>query len=175
MVWGVDDQLRDRYPLSITLDNPHLHRPSMSDPLSVAGSAVGVVSLGIHVCQSLVAYLRSIHGRRQEVANHLREAQGLISVFSLINEVLPRLDQQRCADSLLIQQCLFNCQGQLVDLRLLLCKLIGTPDPSDIKGKMKEAGRAVLYPFREGELTSIHRSLQSLLHNLSLAVSTASL
>ncbi|KAK4032449.1 hypothetical protein C8A01DRAFT_20473 [Parachaetomium inaequale] len=147
----------------------------MSDPLSVAGSAVGVVSLGIHVCQSLVSYLRSIQGRRQEIAIHLREAQSLISVFSSLNDVLPRLDQQRCADSPLIRQCLLDCRGQLVDLRLLLSELRSTPNPTDIKGKMKEAGRAVLYPFREGELTSIHRGLQSLLHNLSLAISTASL
>jgi len=147
----------------------------MSDPLSVAGSAVGVVALGIQVCQGLVSYLRSVRGRRQEIANHLREAQSLISVFSSLNDVLPRLDQQQCADSPLIRQCLLDCQGQLVQLRLQICKLGGSPDPADIKGKMKEAGRAALYPFREGELTSIHRSLQSLLSNLTLAISTASL
>ncbi|KAK4153833.1 hypothetical protein C8A00DRAFT_33444 [Chaetomidium leptoderma] len=148
----------------------------MSDPLSVAGSAVGVVSLGIQVCQGLVFYLRSIRGRQQELANDLREVRNLISVFHSLNDVLPRLAQQPCADrdAVVIRQCLLDCEEQLVSLQLLVVKLQGPTNPGDIKGKMKEAGRAVLYPFREGELASIRRCLQRLLNNLSLALNAAS-
>ena len=149
----------------------------MSDPLSVAGSAVGIVSLGIQVCQSLVSYLRSIQGRQQEIANDLREVRNLISVFHSLNHVSPRLAQQPCVhrDAAIIRQCLLDCKEQLVNLQLLVFKLKGLPNPSDIKGKMKEAGRAIVNPFREGELSSIRRVLQSLLNNLSLAINVASL
>jgi hypothetical protein len=147
----------------------------MADPLSVAGSAVGIISLGIQVCQGLVSYLRSIQGRHQEIASHLKEVRGLSSVFHLLNDAVPRLARQRHGDAAVIGQCLIDCKEQLVDLQQLVLKLRGPPNPSDVKGKMKQAGRAVIYPFREGELASIRRGLQSLNTNLKLAIDVASL
>ncbi|KAG7290283.1 hypothetical protein NEMBOFW57_000282 [Staphylotrichum longicolle] len=147
----------------------------MSDPLSVAGSAVGIVSLGIQVCQGIVSYLRSVQGRQQEIASHLRQVHSLIAVFNSLNDVLPRLAQQQGADHTVIQRCLLDCKDELVKLQLLVVKLNGPSNSSIIKGKMKDAGRALLYPFREGEMASIRRSLEVLLDNLSLAIDIASL
>ncbi len=147
----------------------------MADPLSVAGSAVGIVSLGIQVCQGLVSYLRSVQGRRHEIATCLKDVQGLVSVFSSLNDVLPSLAKQRLADHAVIGQCLLDCKDDLADLQQLVLKLKGSPHPGNVKGRMKEAGRAVLYPFREGEMASIRRCLRDLVGNLGLAISTASL
>jgi hypothetical protein len=147
----------------------------MADPLSVAGSVVGIISLGIQVCRGLVSYLRLIQGRQQEIASHLREVHSLASVFHVLNDALPSLARYRRGDAVVIGQCLLDCKEQLVDLQLLILKLRGPPNPSDVKRMMKQAGRAVLYPFREGELAAIHRSLQSLNQNLSLAINIASL
>jgi hypothetical protein len=147
----------------------------MADPLSVAGSAVGVVSLGIQVCQGLVSYLRSVQGRQQDIANCLRDVQSLKTVFSSLNSVLPGLAQQRGSDHSAIQQCLLDCEDELGKLQHLIPSLEGPSHSNCVKGKMKEAGRAVLYPFREGELASIRHCLQSLLQTLTLAINTASL
>lgn len=141
----------------------------------MAGSAVGIVSLGIQVCQGLVSYLRSVQGRRHEIATCLKDVQGLVSVFSSLHDVLPNLAGQQSADHAVIQQCLLDCKDDLADLKQLVLKLKGSPNSGDVKGKMKEAGRAVLYPFREGEMASIRRCLRDLVGNLSLAISTASL
>ncbi len=134
-----------------------------------------LLAVGIQVCQGLVSYLQSVHGRRKEIANSLREVRSLISIFDSLNGVLPRLAQQHGADHTVIRQCLLDCKGELVDLQLVVLKLRGPEGLGDIKGKVKDAGRAVLYPFREGEIASIRRCLESLLGHLRLAIGVASL
>jgi hypothetical protein len=147
----------------------------MADPLSVAGTAVGIVSLGIQVCQGLVSYLRSVDGRKKEIAGYLGEVQNLISVFTSLNEVLPRLALQNASDHDTIRQCLGHCEDELDRLKLLVQKLRGPQAQADLKAKMKDVARAMVYPFREGELASVHQCLQSLLGHLKLAISIASL
>lgn len=51
----------------------------MSDPLSVAGSAVGIISLGIQVCNGLLVYADAIRGRSQDlnVQDHLDQVRPL--------------------------------------------------------------------------------------------------
>ena len=147
----------------------------MADPLSVASSAVGIISLGIQVCQGLVSYLQCIHGRHKEINSHLREVRSVISIFYSLNEVLPRLAERQGADHAVIQQCLLGCEEELANLQRLVLRLRGPEFQGDLKGKVKEAGRAVLYPFREGEMASIRRCLESLLGHLRLAISVASL
>ena len=89
--------------------------------------------------------------------------------------MLPRLAQQQGADHAVIRQCLLDCKGELVNLQRLVLKFRGPELRGDFKGKVKEAGRAVLYPFREGEMASIRRCLESLLGHLKLAIGIASL
>lgn len=60
---------------------------------------------------------------------------------------------------------------------MLLLELRGPGDSTCSKSKAKvvEMGRSLAYPFREGTLRSLRHSLQNLLGNLSLAISTSSL
>ena len=89
--------------------------------------------------------------------------------------MLPRLAQQQGADHAVIRQCLLGCEDELANLQRLVLKFRGPELQGDFKGKVKEAGRAVLYPFREGEMASIRRCLESLLGHLKLAIGIASL
>ncbi|KAI2473112.1 hypothetical protein F4781DRAFT_381920 [Annulohypoxylon bovei var. microspora] len=147
----------------------------MPDPLSVAGTAVGVASLGIQVCQSLISYWRSIEGRKQEITDGLREVQTLLSVFHSLNEILPQIDQRRSNDSHAIRECLKDSEKVYQELEQLLIELRGSSTSSKIKGKMKDTGRSVVYPFRREKLTSLRQTLQGLLNNLHLAVSITSM
>jgi hypothetical protein len=63
----------------------------MADPFSAAGSAVGVVSLGILVCQALVTYISDvkdakerttqISGQMDKLAAHLERLESILSVM----------------------------------------------------------------------------------------------
>ncbi|KAF4453929.1 hypothetical protein F53441_3454 [Fusarium austroafricanum] len=147
----------------------------MSDPLSVAGTAVGVASLGIQVCQSLVWYLQTVRGRKHDIAEHLREVQSLVSIFNSINGILPKLEQRSLPGSSAIRTCLHHSEGKLLELEEVLNNLRGSPHPKSSASKIRDAARIVIYPFRDGKVTSLRDSVQSLLDNLNLAIVSTSL
>ncbi|KAJ4247488.1 hypothetical protein NW762_013165 [Fusarium torreyae] len=147
----------------------------MSDPLSVAGTAVGIVSLGIHVCKSLVSYLQSLEGRNQEIKAGLAEVEAVVSIFYSLNGILPKIDESSI-DATTIRRCLRDSEVKLVDLQQFLIKLRGPQHamPSTI-AKIDEAGRSLIHPLRAGKLTSLRQSLQELLSNLNIAVNLVTL
>lgn len=149
----------------------------MSDPLSVAGTAVGITSLGIQVCQGLVWYLRSVRGRRTDIADGLNEVTTLITIFYSLNDILPKLNHTRCIGATTIRRCLEDSEGKLLELQQLLIKLRGPQQQQTTTNseKMKEAGRTFTYPFRADTLKSLRQSLRELLHNLNLAIDITSL
>lgn len=147
----------------------------MSDPLSVAGTAVGITSLGIQVCQGLVWYLRSVHGRKAEIAEDLGEVQSLISIFYALNDILPKINRTQCTEATTIRRCLEDSEGKLLELQRLLIKLRGPEQCTTNREKMREAGRTLVYPFRADTLKSLRQSLRELLDNLNLAVNITSL
>ncbi|RMJ18082.1 hypothetical protein CDV36_002229 [Fusarium kuroshium] len=147
----------------------------MSDPLSVAGTAVGITSLGIQVCQSLVWYLRSVNGRKAEIAEDLSEVQSLISIFYALNDILPKINQTRCIEATTIKRCLEDSEGKLLELQQLLIRLRGPEQCTTNREKMREAGRTLVYPFRADTLKSLRQSLRVLLSNLNLAIDITSL
>ncbi|KAF4982590.1 hypothetical protein FZEAL_1822 [Fusarium zealandicum] len=147
----------------------------MSDPLSVAGTAVGITSLGIQICQGLVSYLRSVKGRKQDIADGLNEVKTLISLFHALQNLVPKIDQ-KCVDSTAIRRCLSNSEEKLAEFQKQLNGLRGpNPSASNTWSKMREAGRSIIYPFYEEKLISLRQSLGDLLHNLNLAVGIANL
>ncbi len=50
----------------------------MTDPLSIGGSAVGIVALGITVCQGLFHYYSSCRDRSADVKALVSSLDGLI-------------------------------------------------------------------------------------------------
>ncbi|KAI1457538.1 hypothetical protein F4805DRAFT_428169 [Annulohypoxylon moriforme] len=147
----------------------------MADALSVTGAAVGIVSLGIQVCQGLISYYRSIEGRKQELTDGLREVQNLLVVFSSLNGILPQVNQRRPCDFNIIRECLEDSEKTLQELQLRLDNLKSSSTSSKIKNRMKETGRTALYHFVRDKLVSLRQTLHQLLHNLNLALTITSM
>ena len=57
----------------------------MSDPLSVAASAAGLLSLGIEVYKGLKWYLVSVKGRKEEIQHALRDVEKLHPILSSLH------------------------------------------------------------------------------------------
>jgi hypothetical protein len=83
----------------------------MSDPLSVAGTAVGIVSLGLQVSQGIIKYMQAIKGRKNEIQDSIQEVQRVVSLLYRLNTVLPEVDGGKCMQSL--QDNLDNCYIKL--------------------------------------------------------------
>ncbi|CVL10515.1 uncharacterized protein FPRN_12891 [Fusarium proliferatum] len=147
----------------------------MSDPLSVAGSAVGIISLGIQVCQGLISYLQSFKGQDQDIQDSLNDVQIVISILYSLKGILPKVDKSS-SETPAIRRCLAESEEMLREFQQFSLKLRGTQSPEhDMLRKMDHAGRALLYPFREGKLKLLCHSLKGLLQNLSLGLNITSL
>ncbi|CZS86058.1 unnamed protein product [Fusarium graminearum] len=65
----------------------------MSDPLSVAGTAVGIASLGIQVCQGLIKYLQAVNDRNEEIKDAVRDVKQVLSLLDNLNNTLPNVSE----------------------------------------------------------------------------------
>jgi len=71
--------------------------------LDVAGGAVGIISLGIQVCQGLLSYYHDWKSYGGNIDGTYKTIAGLEKTFKLINESLTStvLDRQRASRPLL--------------------------------------------------------------------------
>ncbi|KAF5972316.1 hypothetical protein FCOIX_9393 [Fusarium coicis] len=147
----------------------------MSDPLSVAGSAVGIISLGIQVCQGLISYLQSFKSQDQDIQDSLNDIQTVTSILYSLKGVLPKVDKS-ASEIPAIRRCLAESEEKLREFQQFSLKLRANESLNhDVVGRMDHARRALLYPFREGKLKSLCQSLNGLLQNLSLCLDITSL
>ncbi|CEI70731.1 unnamed protein product [Fusarium venenatum] len=145
----------------------------MSDPLSVAGTAVGIMSLGIQVCNGLVKYLRAVRGRKEEIRDGVREVEQVVSLLYSLNNTLPNVDLRNGTNSL--RTCVHNCYTKLEELQRLLDELCKTQPSNKATKRAADAIRSVSYPFQQEKLSMIRDSLRSVLNNLGLIISAISL
>lgn len=140
----------------------------MSDPLSVAGTAVGITSLGIQVCQGLIQYLRAVRGRREDIRDGIRDIEQVVSLLYSLNGLLPRLNSETGTAPL--RSCLNNCYEKLEALQEVLREL-GDAKHSSKLTRATNAMLSVTYPFQQEKLTAIRQSLRSVLDDLNLIIS----
>jgi hypothetical protein len=145
----------------------------MSDPLSVAGTAVGITSLGIQVCQGLIQYLRAVRGRKQDLREGVREIEQVVSLLYSLNSHLPKINPETGTAPL--RNCLNNCYGKLENLQEVLGELDDAKHSSKVTRRAANAMRSVTYPFQQEKLTAIRQSLRSVLDDLNLIISIISL
>ena len=144
----------------------------MSDPLSVAGTAVGITSLGIQVCQGLIQYLRAVRGRKEDIGHGIRDIEQVVSLLYSLNSLLPKMNTE--TDTAPLRSCLNNCYGRLEALQEVLGELDDAKHSSKVT-RAANAMRSVTYPFQQEKLTAIRQSLRSVLDDLNLIISIISL
>ncbi|KAK4220990.1 hypothetical protein QBC38DRAFT_505277 [Podospora fimiseda] len=141
----------------------------------VVGTAVGVISFGISVCQGVTSYLRSIRGREKRISDALNEVEALMTALNAFKRVLPDLGDNQEDDVKLVQVALTNCDKHLIAMEQLLLGWNGSATTGRLGDKLKRFGRAVTHPLREEELVSLQQQVQRLLSNLNQIKSTISL
>ncbi|KAH7053067.1 hypothetical protein B0J12DRAFT_43999 [Macrophomina phaseolina] len=124
----------------------------MSDPFSVAGSAVGIVSLGLAVCQSVVRYYDAYKGQGDEINDMLERTSRLVSVLKLLKL---RLDNYTIAYPQPVDQilaCLASFENAVTRLGALIRKCEHAAASDTFHQKLCTVGRKSLYPFRQKTL-----------------------
>jgi hypothetical protein len=137
--------------------------------MDVAGSAVGIASLGIQVCQGLLSYYYSWKSYTTHISTACDCIADLCQTFMLLQESLGAagLDPARATR---VKTCLASCVGGLDQLQSKLQKLQTHSIPSGFREKAWAKVERSFYPFRESTLVKLREIVNDLRDRLSLAL-----
>jgi hypothetical protein len=145
----------------------------MGDPLSVAGTAVGIVSMGLTVCQGIIDYYSSWKLYNSDIANTYKLVEQLNTTFTLLRDSLESAKPSGSALGLKaseqVETCIVGCEDRIGQLRKKLEKIKGN-EPKGGFGRLEAQRLRLLYPFQQGTLGKLRDALLQLADNLEPAL-----
>jgi ankyrin repeat domain-containing protein 50 len=144
----------------------------MSEAIGALDTAVGVISLGIQVCQGLYRYVDAVRSRDKDLDETAQQVQRLTLILAALAALIPRIASLPNKNSGAIQ-ALESCIKGSHDSVLVLQKLHQSLErrPSSLaKEKAKEIGRHLAFPFLKSEFASLRENVSSLGANTALAL-----
>jgi hypothetical protein len=145
----------------------------MADPLSVAGLAAGVVSLGLQVCAGITQYMDALDCREQDIASARQQTVSLQKTLHLVETCLPQLQHDHRAATETVYNCIESCRNELEALVRLMADLAASCNQSitaSRRDKIKNQGRKLLYPFSRPKLEQLETRLRNANATLQLAL-----
>jgi hypothetical protein len=152
----------------------------MAEPFSIAGSAVGVISLGITVCQGLFQYYSACRDGPEDVKALAHSLDGLIRVLEMLSSTMKDYSFDGNAHAA-IKDYIADCDEAVRNLARELEKVRKeAPQPAaggrlSLKDKLGNASKTLLYPFRESTLRKLRGFVEEVCENLALATSSVQL
>ena len=147
----------------------------MGDPLSVAASVAGLLSLGIQVTQSLVSFYTSYKYRDSNLASMIESLEGILDIFQSLKNTLSNRKFQADERGLIkrIESSIEDCDEVICELRDECDKFNKTTD--GFKGAVKVIGRKAAYPFKRSTLQKLDEDIGEIRANLSFALAVLQL
>lgn len=147
----------------------------MTDPLSLSGTAVGIISFGLTVCQHLVEYCSSVKGCDKEASSIANKANGLQSTINVVRELAAKGDLENNPVFADVLNKVITCEGiRELEAQLKICmgglQPISYSKTDSLQEKIRTHGRKALYPFRRGGLLCLRDTLDGIQANLDTSV-----
>ncbi|KAH0536219.1 hypothetical protein FGG08_006886, partial [Glutinoglossum americanum] len=143
----------------------------MAEALGVAGSVVGIVSLGIQLTQGLLKYYESWEDQDNDISDMCASLDSLQRTLTILSKTIqpPARFGMSIKDS--VEKNVNRTNGALEKLKGELRKVQGTEPPKPgARSTMRRHVRRALYPFREETLSKIQRVVSEARSNLDLAL-----
>jgi hypothetical protein len=143
----------------------------MTDPISLTGTAVGIVSLGLTVCQSLVSYYGLWKSHDEQVKEAVTRIGELENVLDVLSGRLARLPSNHEVSSQ-VETLAVSCKASMKKLGDIFKECRKTGTPSTLKEKIQAQGRKALFPFKKDTLESIKATSRDIIGVLNIALET---
>lgn len=145
----------------------------MPDPVSIAGTAAGLISLGIQVTQSLVEFYNAYKSQDSVIAAMVERLECLSDTFQCLEKTLSgrsvhtEIDEQNLIKNIGI--CIKNCD-ELIHKLQKKCQKLHKASSNGIVAAVRVAGRQVSYPFKLSTLEKLNEDIEEIRDNLSSAL-----
>ncbi|RYP57562.1 hypothetical protein DL770_010640 [Monosporascus sp. CRB-9-2] len=142
-----------------------------ADPLSVAGSVVGIISLGLQVTQYLFDYYTAVNDLHSNITHTTQKLEQLLGLLEALRHQIDgrkyRADEQHLLKKIEspIQQC-EECIQELNDE----AGKFKQKSAGNVLSAAKVTARRVAYPFRQSTLQKLDEDIDELVGQLSLAL-----
>lgn len=140
----------------------------MSEPLSIAASVAGLISLGIQVTQSLFDFYNAYKKRDSDVLGMSERLESLLDILQHLHKTLVdrkfQADEQGLIKS--IETLIKNCDESIQELQDE-CQKFSKASSNGIKAAVKVVGRQAIYPFRRSTILKLDEDIGEIRVNLS--------
>lgn len=141
----------------------------MGDPISVAGSAVGVISIGIQVCQGLLSYYHAWRSYNGQVSHVYNKIEGLNATLENLQLSFEKLGSNTPAAQNVIRN-IASCEVGVKALGTTLEKFSSIKVPQGVREKLHSYSLQTMFPFRQDTLKSMKDLVTDLQNNLDSAL-----
>lgn len=131
----------------------------MSDPVSLAGTALGVVSLGLILCQGLTDYLQALECRKADIESTSRQVDCLQSALNVINVALAKFSPDHQNAGHVVEGCLHLCEEEIKRLSDKLNEFKDQSHFNSFNKKLQLQAQKLAYPFKQGNLRRLEDSV----------------
>ena len=136
--------------------------------MEVAGTAVGIASLGIQVCQGLLDYYDSWKGYDSDISSAYDAISDLSKTLILLKTTLQQqTDEERVGR---VRTCVKDCEDALLELEKRRNSLQKYGQPEGLRQKMRAGLQKTWYPFRKETLEALAASVTNVQERLKLAL-----
>jgi hypothetical protein len=143
----------------------------MGDPLSVAASAAGLLSLGIQVSQSLISFYLTYKGQDEDIERITRNLKSLGAIFQSVDEAIKDRTFREDERALVVQidDLIQDCDEIILEMQEE-CDKFRKSSTNGVRAALKAAGRRATYPFRQSTLAKLDEDIKGIRGNLLLAL-----
>jgi hypothetical protein len=142
----------------------------MADPFSVAGTAVGITSLGIQVCQGAFQYYARFRSYHNDIEVVVQRTEGLVRLLKTLDSTRKNIELNNDEPSEQLLLALMACDSELQKLQNTMKKFGQTKLPGSLQEMSGLVRKRLLWPFRKDTLLEIQTVLSTLQDNLHLAL-----
>jgi hypothetical protein len=136
--------------------------------MEVAGTAVGIASLGIQVCRGLLDYYDSWKSYDSDVSSTYDAISDLSKTLILLKTTLQQqTDEERVGR---VRTCVKDCEDALLELEKKRNSLQKYGQPEGLRQKMRAGLQRTWYPFRKETLKALEASVTNVQECLKLAL-----
>lgn len=138
----------------------------------LAGTVVGVISLGIQVVQGLVDYYTAYEDHESDSARTVKRLGHLLTTLEILRKQLASRTFQPDEQSLLdtIERSVCDCEDLIHELQREADKFTSTKTPATVGAVARTAGRRLAYPFRQSTLQKLDDDIDEICASLTLAL-----
>lgn len=145
----------------------------MAEAFGAAGSAVGIVSLGIQLSKGLIIYYTHFKAFSTEIDDIIRRSESLQGLLGTLEGALDKAGDGGISTKL--KDAITACETGLENIKAAVEKYGDSDVPASRVDRLRAFQKRTLYPLKRGTLVDLNTTLQGLLDILQLAVSTLNL